>query len=95
MILMYAENITPRLQYIVNFIGDQLFDGNVELTSDVGHYLNADLFKINYSSSEHLNTEFYLQNVSLLFERGVRAKHLFCFQFLSASLPTTTLVYPQ
>lgn len=80
MILMYAENITPRLQYIIDFVSEHLFDRSIELTSDLPRYLNTDLPKINYSSQEYVHDEFYIKNCPLLFETGIRAVTLDCFE---------------
>lgn len=81
MFLVYAENITPRLRYILDFIGRQLFDEALPLTSNLQEFETSSLLKINYSPAETNDPrEFYIQNTSLLFESGIRAQPIECFE---------------
>jgi hypothetical protein len=80
MFLLYAENITPRLQYITNFFSTQLFDDAILLTNDKQAFIEADTPKFNYSQREISDEEFYLKNTTLLFETGIRQQEIDCFE---------------
>lgn len=73
MLLLYSHTISPRLQYMVDFIGKELFDQHIQLTDDVTVYKNATIPRINYSATPLVPGEFFLQPVSLLFEKGIQA----------------------
>lgn len=80
MVLLYAENITPRLRYIIDFFSNQLFDDPIQITSDISEFKRSDLLKLNYSQEEPGDDEFYIQNTSLLFETGIRFRQIDCFE---------------
>jgi len=80
MLLLYSETISPRLQYIVNFFSQELFDQPIECTTDKGEYLLYQGPKLNYSSEELITHEFQIIPVPLLFEKGIRHQHIRCFE---------------
>ncbi|HSB93836.1 MAG TPA: hypothetical protein VLC28_11980 [Flavitalea sp.] len=80
MLLVYVEEITPRLQYIFRFIGRELFETNFQLTTDLNFYKAQFVPKLNYSKSEIEEGEFYLRPVNLLFEHDLKEQHVECFE---------------
>jgi len=80
MLLVYAENINPRLCYIVDFFSTQLFNHPIIITSDIAEYQNSDLPKLNYSQREIADHELYIQNTKLLFETGIQFQQIDCFE---------------
>jgi hypothetical protein len=80
MLIIYSHTITPRLQYIVDFIGKELFDEPVTLTSDKEYYTAAKRPGLNYSNLEFSDQEFFIQATPLLFETGIRPQPVECFE---------------
>ena len=78
--LVYSSFFSARLQYIIHFIGQQLFEKPIETTDDVGKFISYDGPKLNYSDAEVTDAEFYMQPVSLLFENGIRVQQIECFE---------------
>ncbi|HLA53421.1 MAG TPA: polysaccharide deacetylase family protein [Flavitalea sp.] len=80
MLLVYSKQITSRLEYILQFIGDQLFDEPVKTTTSVADYLAFSGPKINYSPVDLIEDEFLIQPVALLFEQGIHPHRVDCFE---------------
>lgn len=80
MLLLYVENITPRLIYVTDFFSTQLFDSSILLTTSTDEFEKSDLPKFNYSQKEITGNEFYLKSTSLLFETGIRHQEVNCFE---------------
>ena len=80
MVLLYAENITPRLVYIIDFFSGQLFEERIQITSNIAAYRESNLPKLNYSKTETGENEFFIQNTRLLFETGIRFQEIECFE---------------
>ena len=80
MLLLYCHTITPRLQYIVDFIGKELFDEPVRITTDEALFKASDQPRINYSAQEFSEKEFFIRSTSLLFETGIRPQAIQCLE---------------
>jgi hypothetical protein len=80
MLLLYTHTTTPRLQYIVDFIGKELFDEAIQVTTDEAYFRASEQPRLNYSQQEFSNREFFLRNTSLLFETGIRPQTIECFE---------------
>src|SRR5215813_14202876 len=78
--LLYCQNKTPRLFYAVEFIGKELFDNPIKITSDKNEFLASEDPKINYSEEELGGKEYFLKPVSLLFETEIRKQDTECFE---------------
>src|SRR6478672_11882177 len=91
MLLVYVEEITPRIQYIFRFIGRELFETSFQLTTDLNFYRAHFVPKLNYSSTEIEPGEFYLLPANLLFETELKDQPVECFDlnFHKALFPTT------
>jgi hypothetical protein len=90
--LLFSTHITPRLTYIVDFVGSELLDGPapITITTDKAAFAAATGPRINYSD-QHIAGCFSIRPAaarpaptgaaSLLFESGVRAIEIECFPF--------------
>ena len=77
--IIYAEKITPRLQYITDFIGKMIIGKSFELTNDLSTFQNYDGPKINYSVRKINIEELIINNCSLLFEPFIQEQNISCF----------------
>lgn len=70
MLLIFAETITPRLEYISGFIFGQILQSPILITDDISEFNQSALPKLNYS---HTQTEsgINLRPASILFEEGL------------------------
>jgi hypothetical protein len=80
MLLLYTHTITSRLQYIVDFIGKELFDEAIAITTDEAYFKASEGPRLNYSQKEFSEEEFFIRNTSLLFETGIRQQPVECFE---------------
>jgi hypothetical protein len=80
MLLLYTHTITPRLQYIVDFIGKELFDEGIAITTDAAYFKTSKKARLNYSDQEFSGDEFFLRSTHLLFETGIHPQHFECFE---------------
>jgi len=80
MLLLYTHTITPRLQYIVDFISKELFEDAIQLTTDEARYKASTQPRLNYSAREFSDEEFFIRNTHLLFETGIRVQDFECFE---------------
>ena len=78
--LLYCQNKTPRLTYAVEFIGKELFDVPISITSDKAEFVEFAGPKINYSGNETGAGEYFLKPVALLFETELRNQDIECFE---------------
>ena len=78
--LLYTQHITPRLQYIVEFIGKELFDEPIIITENKNEFISNNDPKINYSEEEFSEQEFFIYRTSLLFETGIKEQKIDCFE---------------
>ena len=78
--ILYTHSITPRLQYIVDFIGKELKIDDLRTTSSLqalGDYTGP---KINYSDKRVSENEIWIKPHSLLFEKGIKEQNTGCFE---------------
>jgi hypothetical protein len=80
MFLLYSHTITPRLQYIVDFIGTELFDEPIIITTDKEQFKEASGPRLNYSESDFSEEEFFIKSTSLLFETDIKQQAIECFE---------------
>jgi hypothetical protein len=79
MLLMYSSSISPRLQYIVNFFSQELFDKPIKITTSEREYLKFDGPKLNYSHQDLCADEIVIVPVALLFEKLIHKYNISCF----------------
>lgn len=70
MVLIYAEKVTPRLNYIAQLLLGELLGQEIRFTTNQEEYIQATLPKINYSRNP-IQSGIYLQAVNLLFETDI------------------------
>ena len=69
MVLVYADEKSPRLDYTARLIFQEILGSEVEITTDIHHFRMALLPKINYSRNR-TGDELFLLPASLLFSTG-------------------------
>lgn len=69
--LLYAEHITARLQYIVAYLEQHLFETPLAITQDAESFLQYRGPKINYSKKKICKNEWFLQPAGLLEQEGI------------------------
>ena len=79
--LLYTEYITPRLSYVLNFISKELFDAPVVTTTNKEEFIEYGLPKLNYSTFELSEEDFFIQSTSLLFQKSISVQEIECFEF--------------
>ncbi len=91
MLLLHSKSITPRLQYIVNFFSQELFDEPILLTSNKPYFIHYQGPRINYHFEELSDNELLIAPVPLLFEKGIIEQEISCFEinFHKAFFQTT------
>jgi hypothetical protein len=78
--LLYAEGISARLQYIFDFIGKEISKEVIQITADTEHFSQHEGPKINYSRERISKHEFFLVPHSLLFEKDIKEQNIECFE---------------
>ena len=73
MVLVFAATTTPRLRYILHFIGAEIFDTPVTITNDKEEFVSSAFVRINYSDVNFNFPVFTIRPVGLLFESGINA----------------------
>ncbi|TBR20236.1 MAG: hypothetical protein EPO57_00915 [Chitinophagaceae bacterium] len=79
--ILFANTISPRLRYVTSFIGNEIIGKDFILTSDRNYFSEYEGAKINYSNFQIVADEFKIENISLLFEKGVEPQKITCFEF--------------
>ena len=77
--IIYANKITPRLQYVADFIGRQITGEPFQLTTDSFYFNDYNGPKINYGYEESFDNEFLIVNYPLLFEDSVKKQNISFF----------------
>ena len=79
MLVLYSNTTTPRLQYIVDFISNEIFHQPIRIINDTGAFKIIDQPKLNYSDAKIIDSEFFIKNHPLLFENDIRDQEVECF----------------
>jgi hypothetical protein len=79
-VIVFSNKITPRLRYIVDFIGKEINGMPFEITTNVDTFHDYPGPKINYSASVISKSEYRIKNTELLFENSVRHQAIACFE---------------
>lgn len=80
MLLIYSHTSSARLQYICSFILKELLGIDFSITIDSEEFKNYKGARINYSSSKIPDSDFNIQNHTLLFENNIKEQATECFQ---------------
>lgn len=78
--LFYCAYITPRLKYILDFIGKELQSGSLQLTSSLEEFSQYNGVKVNYSDNRITQSELWITPHELLFEKGCKEQVIECFE---------------
>ena len=78
--IVFSHTITPRLQYILDFIGNETIGSAFQAVNDAEIFRQHPGPKINYSKKSIAESEFRIQNSELLFQKGIREQAIDCFQ---------------
>ena len=78
--LLYAERISARLQYIADFIGKEISREAFQITTNIEYFRHYQGTKINYSNEGISEAEFFLMPHLLLFEKNIQPQAITCFE---------------
>ena len=79
--LVYCHTITPRLQYVIDFL-NQYYGNALKATSNEEQYIKAqNVCKLNYSYHQVAEGEIWIHPHPLLFESSVRPVKVECFPY--------------
>jgi hypothetical protein len=79
-LLVFSHHITPRLQYIVDYLNEKL-NLKAVLTDDLTLYKAHQSVKINYSTQRLVNDELFIYASGLLHESEIRKQQITCFEW--------------
>jgi len=79
-VIVFSHTITPRLQYILDFIGKETIGTPFQGINDIATFRQHTGPKINYSKEGITGSEFRIKNTELLFEKGIREQTIECFE---------------
>jgi hypothetical protein len=85
MLLIYTETITPRLEYIAEFIFGQILQVEFSLTTNLDEFNQSVIPKLNYSNKQ-TESVLNLRPSSLLFETGLMASKPTVLSFRGAKV---------
>ncbi|MEO6960440.1 MAG: polysaccharide deacetylase family protein [Puia sp.] len=80
--LLYSENTSQRLSYIIGLLGNEIFCEPLRHTTDKKTFLAETGPRINYGSERLYPGEFSIHPHPLLFEQGIREQEINCFSFM-------------
>src|SRR5882724_13052760 len=80
MLLIYSHTITPRLQYIVDFVSRELFSDPMLITTDKDKFIRFKGPRLNYSDTDFSEQEFFIKAHSLLFDDTITPQRIECFE---------------
>ena len=78
--IVFSHTITPRLRYILDFIGKETIGRPFQGINDIEIFRQHTGPKINYSKERITESEFRIKNTELLFEKEIREQIIECFE---------------
>jgi hypothetical protein len=79
--LFYAEHISSRLRYVVDFVSKSFFHEPIRITDNREEYSLSAEPRINYSAHPITAEEFWIKPVDLLFQKGISNQSVTCFNY--------------
>jgi hypothetical protein len=79
-VIVFANTITHRLRYILDFIGNEIIAEPVSVTDSIADFISYSGPGINYSQEKIPQANFWLQPHNLLFEKGIKLQLTDCFE---------------
>jgi hypothetical protein len=80
-VILFSNKLSPRLVYIIDFVGKELFDTLIQITTNKEEFISSSLPRINYSEERLTEAEFWMQPHALLFEDGIHPQNINCFEY--------------
>jgi hypothetical protein len=80
-VILFTHTSTPRLQYILDFVGKELKLGSIRIVTSADEFSHSAEFKVNYSGQRIHASEFWIKPHELLFESGIKEREIRCFEF--------------
>src|SRR5690242_4212631 len=77
--LLYCKKISPRLSYIIEFIGKEINTDGIRITSDLNQFREYNEARINYSESPVTGNECWIIPHTLLFETSIAPQATECY----------------
>ncbi|MGI8951490.1 MAG: polysaccharide deacetylase family protein [Chitinophagaceae bacterium] len=81
MLLIYCDQTSARLQYILAALFNQIISVSYRVTSDVTEFQQYSSVKINYSHQKFSDNELWIQPQNLLFEKNIQQHQIECFEW--------------
>jgi hypothetical protein len=78
-VLLFSEISSPRLQYIIEFIGKEMQGTAIQVTSSIEEFIKYDGPNLNYSDKRITESEIWIKPHALLFEKDIKEQHIECF----------------
>ena len=78
--IVFSNTITHRLNYIADFIGNQIIGEPITVTDNRTDFIAYPGLKINYSNEQIAASDFSIQPHSLLFETTIQPQTITCFE---------------
>jgi hypothetical protein len=78
-VIVFSNTITPRLQYILDFIGKEINGEPFRVFTNAIDFRNYNGPKINYSNARITGEEFFLRPHAILFENKIQLQTIDCF----------------
>ncbi len=78
--ILFSNTITHRLNYIADFIGNQIIGEPITVTDNRTVFTTYSGLKINYSNEQIVLSDFSIQPHSILFETTIQSQTIFCFE---------------
>src|SRR5215475_3065281 len=79
MILVYSEIVSLRLQYIIDFIGKEMGNEDIQITGHKEDFIKFNNPKLNYSNERVSENEYWIKPQGLLFEKGIHSQKIDVF----------------
>lgn len=80
MILLLSDTITPRLQYIADFIFKENFRVDYSITTNKNDFEESDYIKINYTKDQYPEGVINISGSRLLFEKKIYEQNIETFE---------------
>jgi hypothetical protein len=94
--LLLSTHITPRLQYAASFIGKEICNEPIQVTTDHQQFQQYSGIRINYTAEKMSGRVFNIRPHALLFEEGIREQDVQCTEIYKRKVffPTPDSDFP-
>src|SRR5689334_6304168 len=74
--ILFSENITNRLRYSCDFIGNEILNEPIRITNDKSEFSSSGEAKINYSNQKIAERELQIFPHAILFENDIKNQQI-------------------